>query len=345
MGGSSTLPGSGSPLTTFNAATCYSGTVTGVPAITLNPTSLTFAATTIGNSSTAMVSTLTNSGTATLNITSIALGGVNPSQYSETTTCGASVAVSATCTISVIFTPTATGVQAASVIITSNITAGTTTLPLSGTGAAVVINPVATPVTPQLLSSASDFPFFSTDGNYAPANTYLLTNPIFSGPSMLLWWGCTRTSCTTTGNIDSGTTAPSISFTKIDTQLNVNVVPTKGKFNLIVQPALLGVSGQANAATPSYIYPQSYADSVALSYASGNQYLTSWYVQPTSGVFWQNIAVTAPGSTTTTSTADGLSTNGAIQVTVGSISGMTVNSMVLIYRKDKNQFQGRELPV
>src|SRR5258708_27147400 len=64
--------------------------------------SLSFGNQGVGTSSAAQVVTLTNTGTATLTITSIAASG----DFSQTNTCGASVAPAANCTISVIFNPT-----------------------------------------------------------------------------------------------------------------------------------------------------------------------------------------------------------------------------------------------
>jgi hypothetical protein len=82
-----------------------------------------------------MTSTLTNSGKVTLTVSKVALSGAHPSEYSQTNTCIGSFAPNATCTITATFSPTASGAQDASVTITDNTSAGTTTLNLTGSGA------------------------------------------------------------------------------------------------------------------------------------------------------------------------------------------------------------------
>jgi hypothetical protein len=104
------------------------------PAVTLAPTSLNFAGQLVTTASAAQSITLTNSGTATLNITSITITGANSGDFSETNTCGASVAAGANCSVSVTFKPTATGSRAASVTITDDAAGGPQAVALSGTG-------------------------------------------------------------------------------------------------------------------------------------------------------------------------------------------------------------------
>lgn len=106
-----------------------------LPKVTLNPTTLAFGSVEVGSSSAKMTSTLTNSGKVTLTISKVALSGAHPSEYSETNTCIGSFAPNATCTITATFSPTASGAQDASVTITDNTSAGTTTLNLTGSGA------------------------------------------------------------------------------------------------------------------------------------------------------------------------------------------------------------------
>jgi hypothetical protein len=69
-----------------------------------------------------------------LSITSLALTGTNASDFAQTNTCGSSVAASANCTISVRFTPSASGSRTASLSITDNASGSPQTVSLSGTG-------------------------------------------------------------------------------------------------------------------------------------------------------------------------------------------------------------------
>jgi len=112
-----------------------SGTgVTAAPGATFAPTSLTFAGQVVTSSSTAQTITLTNSGNVPLNITSIAITGANSGDFSQTNTCGSSVAASANCTISVTFKPTGTGNRAASITVTDNAANSPQNVALTGTG-------------------------------------------------------------------------------------------------------------------------------------------------------------------------------------------------------------------
>ncbi|WP_263353985.1 choice-of-anchor D domain-containing protein [Acidicapsa acidisoli] len=118
-------------------AVALSGTGVGVPAVTLSPTSLTFASTTVGVTTAAQVVTVKNSGTAALTLTSETLTGTDPTSFViSAKTCGTSLAVSATCTVSVEFKPVATGALTASLAVADNATGSPQKVALSGTGVA-----------------------------------------------------------------------------------------------------------------------------------------------------------------------------------------------------------------
>jgi hypothetical protein len=103
------------------------------PSVTLLPASLTFSSEPIGTASPPQTVSLTNSGNATLNITAIAITGVNSGDFAETSACG-TVPAGASCSIMVTFTPTATGTRVAAVTITDNAPGSSQSVSLSGTG-------------------------------------------------------------------------------------------------------------------------------------------------------------------------------------------------------------------
>jgi hypothetical protein len=143
------------------------------PVVTLSPTALTFPATDVNSSSAPQNATLTNTSSAPLNITSIALTGANASVYSQTNTCGTTVAAGASCIITVTFNPTSTGTPTASVTITDNASPATQTVTLTGTA-----------VAPALTISPTSFSFGSVTDNTtaAPINMTLTnsgTGPLF----------------------------------------------------------------------------------------------------------------------------------------------------------------------
>jgi hypothetical protein len=105
------------------------------PAVTLSPTSLTFATTTVGSTTAARVVTVKNSGTATLKLTSETLTGTNSSSFLiSAKTCTTSLAAAASCTISVEFKPAAAGALKASLSIADNAASSPQSVALSGTG-------------------------------------------------------------------------------------------------------------------------------------------------------------------------------------------------------------------
>jgi len=109
------------------------------PFLGLSPTSLNFANQYVGVTSNAQTVTLTNTGAALLNIFSITASG----DFTETNTCGASLAPGANCTVSVTFTPTATGTRNGSLLVSDNAAGSPQSVALTGTGAAptAVVSP------------------------------------------------------------------------------------------------------------------------------------------------------------------------------------------------------------
>ncbi len=109
------------------------------PAVTLTPTSLGFGTQLVGTSSAAQSSTLQNTGNAPLVISSIGLTGANAGDFAQLSDCPLSpstLAVGASCTISVTFSPTAAGSRTASVTISDNAPGAPHAVALSGTGVA-----------------------------------------------------------------------------------------------------------------------------------------------------------------------------------------------------------------
>ncbi len=115
-------------------------TGTGVaPAISLTPTSLTYGSQGIGTTSTAQTITVTNNGTAALHVTSVTFTGTNAGDFAKSAdTCtGASVAALAACSVSVTFSPTATGARSATISFADDVVPSPQTVALSGTGVTV----------------------------------------------------------------------------------------------------------------------------------------------------------------------------------------------------------------
>jgi len=114
------------------------GLVSG-PNATPSPSSLTFATQLVGTSGSAQSATLTNYGTTALSITSIAASG----DFSQTNTCGSSLAAEASCTISVTFKPTQRATRTGTLSITDNAAGSPQKVSLTGTGTVVEFNPAS----------------------------------------------------------------------------------------------------------------------------------------------------------------------------------------------------------
>ncbi|SNS45338.1 Glucose/arabinose dehydrogenase, beta-propeller fold, partial [Streptosporangium subroseum] len=87
------FPGTGGPVQTVS--------------LSASPTSLAFAARTVASTSPAQTVTITNNGTASATLGTVATTG----DYAQTKTCATTLAAGASCTVSVTFTPTATGTR------------------------------------------------------------------------------------------------------------------------------------------------------------------------------------------------------------------------------------------
>ena len=132
---STTAPGT-YPITVIANSGNKTRTVTAslvVPAtsVRLSTVNLTFPAQTTKTTSAPQSFTLTNIGKSALALTSIVPSG---KEYAETNTCGASVAVGATCTVKVTFTPIAKGTRPGSIKITDQDANSPQVVSLTGVG-------------------------------------------------------------------------------------------------------------------------------------------------------------------------------------------------------------------
>ncbi|WP_042392969.1 choice-of-anchor D domain-containing protein [Streptacidiphilus carbonis] len=141
-----------------------SGSGGGNPAATLsaNPSSLTFASQALNTSSSAQSVTVSNTGTAAAAVSSVAATG----DFSQTNTCGTAIAAGASCTVSVVFKPTASGARTGSLTVASNASDNPLTVALTGTGAGTVSTDLAAGKATGESSHTDVYPSSNvTDGN------------------------------------------------------------------------------------------------------------------------------------------------------------------------------------
>jgi hypothetical protein len=109
--------------------------VSGLAQVQFSPTSLVFPATILSTTSAQQYVTMTNNGQTPLTVTNIAATGA----FAETNTCPAypfTIGVGGSCTFAVTFTPNGTGLLKGSLTVTDNVTSGSSSIALSGTGIA-----------------------------------------------------------------------------------------------------------------------------------------------------------------------------------------------------------------
>ena len=135
------------------------------PVVTLSTTSINFGDQTVNQSSSAHEVLMTNSGNTDLAITSIDTTGV----FTETDDCGNSLASQASCTLNVVFTPTAVQAFTGTVSITDDAIDSPQTISLSGNGVAAG--------TPDASLSTHNIDFgYVPEGTTSSAETITLTN-------------------------------------------------------------------------------------------------------------------------------------------------------------------------
>lgn len=141
------------------------------PPVTLSATKLTFPTTAVGASSSSQLVTLTNTGTTPLSITSITVGGADPTSFVFANTCGTTLAAGANCTIHGHFAPITTGALAAAITIRDSANTSPQIITLSGTGTTPPVTLSATsltfPATHLGTSSASQIVTMTNTGTSA----------------------------------------------------------------------------------------------------------------------------------------------------------------------------------
>lgn len=124
-GGGGTAPAPPPPATPVSAA--------------VSPAAIAFGPQAVGTTSAPQVLTLRNTGSGSLFINSVSTAGASPLDFNRTDDqcVGSAVAPGASCTITVVFTPSATGPRSVGLSIVDNATGSPQVVPLSGTGTSV----------------------------------------------------------------------------------------------------------------------------------------------------------------------------------------------------------------
>jgi phosphatidylserine/phosphatidylglycerophosphate/cardiolipin synthase-like enzyme len=243
-----------SPQTITLTGTGVTGTV---PTATLTPTSVTFPTTIVATTSTAQTLTLSNGGNGPLAIASIALGGTNSADFTETNNCGTSLGTGSNCTISVTFTPVAAfATYTATLNLTDNaggVSGTVQSATLAGTSTSATPMPLAT-----LSPTALNFGTVSTAGSSAAQVITLANGGNASLTGIVISLGGTNstsfsktTTCGTTLTAGNNCTI-SVTFTPTTTGALSATISVSDNATGSPQTASLSGTGKSPTSTVSY---------------------------------------------------------------------------------------------
>jgi len=225
-------------------------------AITLSATSLTFAAQQVATQSAAQNITVSSTGSSPVIFGTLGLTG----DFTETDNCaGHTLAIGSSCSVQIVFAPTATGARSGQLTIYANVAGGQTTVSLNGTGtaaAAIVLTPLTLsfPATIVNQTAASQSITVSNTGG----NSATLSPPVLSGAGDFAVFAntCGATLAAGTGCTLSITFTPTASGARSAT---LSVTDNAGTSSAATQIASLSGVGEAPATDTLSVLALSFA--------------------------------------------------------------------------------------
>ena len=230
--------------------------------VALSPAGLIFPIQSVNSTSAPQTVTLTNGGSTALTIASIALTGADAADFSQTNNCSGSVAALGQCTITVTFTPKATGTLTAQITITDNSPAPNSTqvVDLTGTGGnlpTVTLSATSLAFGNQAVNMTSS-PVFLTVTNTGTA-ALNLTSAIASGDFAVQTNGCAVPLQATTppSNCDIGVTfTPTSLGLSIDSLTLTDNAPDSPQIILLTGTGVLPPIASLSPASVTFATPQ-----------------------------------------------------------------------------------------
>lgn len=278
-------------------------TGTGVPPVAVAPSSLVFGSQALGTTSLAQVVTLANNQSSKLTITSTTS---SLADFALSSTCPlrpSTLAAGASCSVSVTFSPAATGTRSATLTFSDNASNSPQTVSLSGTGLpATLVSIAVTPANSSVIAGTTEQ--FTATGTYTDNSTQNLTNSVT--------WTTANSGVATMNaqGLATGVAAGSTTVTATSGTIS-------GSAGLNVTPAVV-VSIAVTPANPSV------AAETAEQFTATGTYTDNSTQNLTNDVTWASsnttVATVSAGGLATTLTA-GLTT---VSATSGSIVGSTL---------------------
>jgi hypothetical protein len=182
------------------------------PSANLSTTALDFAGQLMGGTSAAQTVTLSNNGGGPLAISSISASA----EFGVSQSCGSSLAVGASCPLTVTFTPTATGPRTGTLAITTNASGSPHNVSLSGTGTSVALQVGASQPSSITISAGQSASFTLSIGGAG-----------YSGVANLSCTGTpASTTCSLPATVSVSATAASSFVVRLDTTARASAHPS-----------------------------------------------------------------------------------------------------------------------
>lgn len=269
--------------------------------VSLSPSALTFGNQTVGTSSPVRNVTLSDTGKAAV-IFSISIAG----DYTQTNTCGTSVAAGKNCQVSVTFTPSAGGTRTGTVTIFNNAGTSPRAIGLTGSGDAVSLDSITvTPKSP-MLPVGSTLQFSAT-GNYSNGTTQNIS-------SSVIW------------TASENTVVVSLTSTGLATALAPGPVTIKAIVGTTVGPSFLVVTPPALVSIAVTPANSSILVGTTEQFTATGTYTNGSTANLSSSVSWStsNATVATVNSTGLASTSNLGTATITATATSGSIAGSTL---------------------
>ncbi|MGD0417459.1 MAG: choice-of-anchor D domain-containing protein [Terriglobales bacterium] len=297
---------------------------TGSSPITISPTSLTFASTTVSTTSAAKTVTLTNNLTTSLAVsTPVASGDFSVASN----TCGFSLGAGLKCTIGVTFTPTEVGTRSGSLTVSYGAFGSPSVVNLTGTGNVTGLTSITvTPANPSIPSGTTQQ--FVATGHFKNGSTDNLTTAVAWTSSLP---GVATISATgLASGVAQGTSTVTAALDSITGSTTLTVTPS----SFTIGGTITGLAGsglvlQDNGGNNLTIAGGSTSFMFSTSIVTGGTYSVAVLTQPTSPA--QTCAVSNGSGTA----ANGNITNVVVSCTTniysigGTITGLSGSGLVL----------------
>jgi F5/8 type C domain/Pectate lyase superfamily protein/Abnormal spindle-like microcephaly-assoc'd, ASPM-SPD-2-Hydin len=223
----------------------FPGGSTNGSALTASPSSLSFGNVTVGSTSSAQTVTVSNPGSSAVSVSSVSAGGA----FSETNTCGSSIAAGGSCTASVQFKPTASGAASGSLSVASSAPGSPLTVALSGSG----------------VTSGTNLALNQPTTTSGYTQTYVSANAVDGNTSS--YWESTNNAFPQWLQVDLGS---SVSVGRIVLDLPPATSWNTRSQTILIQGSTDGTNYTTLAASQSYTFDPSTGNTVTVTFTAAN---------------------------------------------------------------------------